>query len=149
MAGHEWTRDDGLVTTDPARVDLDFVHGFLTTSYWCAGIARETVGRSIEHAIPFMLYVGGRPAGFARVVSDRATVAYVGDVFVLPEFRGRKLSVWLMECVVAHPELQDLRRWILLTRDAHGLYAKFGFSALHAPDRWMERWDPEVYTRRA
>ena len=148
MPHHEWQRDDCLVTTDPARVDLDFVHGFLTASYWAAGITRETVHRSIEHAIPFTLFVSGAPAGFARVVSDRATVAYVGDVFVLPEFRGRKLSVWLMECVMAHSELQGLRRWILLTRDAHGLYAKFGFNSLHAPERWMERWDREVYGRR-
>src|SRR5213594_1481 len=92
----EWMRDDQLVTTDPARVDLDAVHGFLSQAYWCAGIPRETVRRSIENAIPFSAYVGDRFAGFARVVTDRATVAYLGDVFVLPEFRGRKLSVWLM-----------------------------------------------------
>jgi GNAT superfamily N-acetyltransferase len=144
----EWRRDDCLVTTDPGRVDLDFVHGFLSQAYWCEGVPRETVRRSIEHAIPFMLFSGGRPAGFARVVSDRATVAYLGDVFVLPEFRGRKLSVWMMECVVAHPELQGLRRWILLTRDAHRLYEKVGFTPIAKPDRWMERWDPEVYKRR-
>lgn len=144
----EWQREDCVITTDPARVGLDAVHGFLTTSYWCRDITRETVQRSIDHAIPFMLLVAGQPAGFARVVSDRATVAYVGDVFVLNEFRGRKLSVWMMECIVAHPELQGLRRWILLTRDAHGLYAKFGFESLAAPERWMERWDPDVYSRR-
>lgn len=143
----EWTRGDAVVTTDPARVDLDVVHGYLTTSYWCAGISRELVQRSIDNAIPFSMYVGGEPAGFARVVTDRATVAYVGDVFVLPRFRGRKLSVWTMECVVAHPDLQGLRRWILLTRDAHGLYAKFGFTPLKAPDRWMERHFPDPYGR--
>ena len=147
MAYPEWRRGDDLVTTDPARVDFDVVYGFLSRAYWCEGIPRETVRRSIEHAIPFMLFADGRAAGFARVVTDRATVAYIGDVFVLPEFRGRKLSVWLMECVVAHPDLQGLRRWILLTRDAHGLYAKFGFSSLAAPERWMERWDREVYRR--
>ncbi len=143
-----WTRDDCLVTTDPARVDVDAVHQYLSASYWAEGIPRETVQRSIDNAIPFMLYASGKPAGFSRVVSDRATVAYVGDVFVLPEFRGRKLSVWMMECIVAHPELQGLRRWILLTRDAHGLYAKFGFTTLAAPERWMERWTPEAYKRR-
>jgi GNAT superfamily N-acetyltransferase len=147
MPFHEWQRDDCLITTDPARVDLDVVHGFLTESYWCPGIPRETVKRSIENATPFSLFVAGRAAGFARVVTDRATVAYVGDVFVLPEARGRKLSVWMMECMVAHPDLQGLRRWILLTRDAHGLYARYGFTTLAAPDRWMERWDPEVYGR--
>ena len=144
----EWTRDDCLVTTDPARVDVDAVHGYLTASYWAEGIPRDTVQRSIHNAIPFMLYAGGKPAGFSRVVSDRATVAYIGDVFVLPEFRGRKLSVWMMECIVAHPELQGLRRWILLTRDAHGLYAKFGFTTLAAPERWMERWTRDPYARR-
>ena len=145
----EWTRDDCLVTTDPARVDVNAVHQYLTASYWAEGIPRETVQRSIDHAIPFMLYAEGKPAGFARVVSDRATVAYVGDVFVLPKFRGRKLSVWMMECIVVHPELQGLRRWILLTRDAHGLYAKFGFTTLVAPERWMERWTPEAYKPRS
>ena len=148
MPHHEWKRDDCLVTTDPARVDLDVVHGFLVQSYWCPDIPRETVKRSIDNAIPFSLFVGGRAAGFARVVTDRATVAYLGDVFVLPGFRGRGLSLWMTECVVAHPELQGLRRWILLTRDAHGLYAKVGFTPLAAPERWMERWDPEVYARR-
>ena len=83
----------------------------------------------------------------ARVISDGATIAYLGDVFVLPGFRGRGLSKWLMECVVAHPGLQGLRRWILLTRDAHGLYERSEFTPLHAPERWMERWDPDVYTR--
>jgi len=148
MPHHEWNREDCLLTTDPARVDLDVVHGFLAEAYWCKGIPRETVQRSIENAIPFSLFVGGRAAGFARVVTDRATVAYLGDVFVLPEFRGRSLSVWMTECVIAHPELQGLRRWILLTRDAHGLYAKCGFTSLAAPERWMERWEREVYTRR-
>jgi len=144
----EWRRDEFLVTTDPARVDLDVVHGFLASSYWAKGIPRETVRRSIEESIPFSLLSGDRLIGFARVVSDRATVAYLGDVFVLPEHRGRGLSVWLMECVVAHPDLQGLRRWILLTRDAHDLYKKTGWTSLASPDRWMERWDPEVYGRR-
>ena len=148
MSHHEWQREDCVVTTDPARVDMDVVHGFLTESYWCPGIPRETVQRSIDNAIPFSLFVGGRAAGFARVVTDRATVAYLGDVFVLPEFRGRGLSKWMMECVVAHPELQGLRRWILLTRDAHQLYTRYGFTSLAAPERWMERWEREVYSRR-
>ena len=143
----EWRRDDGLVSTDPERVDLDVVHGFLTRSYWCEGIPRETVRRSIEHSIPFSAFVADRPAGFARVITDRATFAYVGDVFVLPEYRRRKLSVWIMQCVVAHPELQGLRRSLLATRDAHGLYAKFGFTSLAAPERWMERRDREAYAR--
>ena len=147
MTTHEWRRDEYCITTDPARVDLDAVHAFLSRSYWADGITKDLVQRSIEQSIPFSLFVGDRLAAFARVVTDRATVAYLGDVFVVPEFRGRRLAVWLMECISAHPELQGLRRWILLTRDAHSLYEKSGFTSLRAPERWMERWDPEVYRR--
>ena len=143
----EWRRDDLLITTDPARVDIAVVHGFLAGSYWARGIPVEVVTRSIEHSIPFSLLAADHQVGFARVVTDRATVAYLGDVFVLPEFRGRGAGAWLMETVVAHPELKGFRRWILLTRDAHRLYEKIGFTPLHAPDRWMERWDPKVYER--
>ena len=146
----EWRHDDYLITTDSARVDLDVVHGFLAASYWAGGVPREVVARSIAHALPFSLWhepAGGPAAqvGFTRVISDRATFAYVGDVFVLDAHRGRGLSKWMMQVVTAHPELQGLRRWCLLTRDAHGLYAQCGFTPLAAPDRWMEKWDPEVY----
>lgn len=146
----EWRQGGYLVTTDPARVDVDVVHGFLTRSYWAAGIPRELVERSIEHALAFSLWhepAEGPAAqvGFARVVTDRATFAYVGDVFVIETHRGRGLSKWLIRAVVGHPELQGLRRWCLLTRDAHRLYEQVGFTPLAASDRWMERWDPEVY----
>jgi GNAT superfamily N-acetyltransferase len=144
---HEWQQGEFTISTDPARLDFAVVHGFLTDCYWAKGIPLEVVRRAAANSLNFGIYRGAEQIGYARVVSDRATVAYVGDVFVLPEFRGRKLSVWMMECVVAHPELQGLRRWMLLTRDAHGLYRKFGFTPLAAPDRWMERWDPHVYTR--
>ena len=143
----EWRRDEHLITTDPSHVDVAAVHAFLTESYWAKGIPLETVRRSIEHSIPFTLLERERLVGFARVISDRAAIAYLGDVFVLPECRGRGLGVWLMECVMAHPELQGLRRWILATRDAHGLYRKCGFTALGSPERWMEKWDRDVYTR--
>src|ERR1700683_3137902 len=120
-----------LVSTDRARLDLDVVHGFLTNCYWARGIPREVVARSIEHSLCFGIYEdGGAQVGFARVVSDFATVAYLGDVFVLESHRGRGLSKWLMECIVGHPLLQNLRRWILLTRDAHGLFLQFGFTPL-------------------
>ena len=109
------------------------------------GIPRDVMERSIRNALPFGIYEGARLAGFARVVTDYATVAYVGDVFVLEPWRGRGLSRWLMECVLAHPELQGFRRWILLTRDAHGLYARAGFTPLASPERWMERWTPDAY----
>lgn len=144
----EWTRDGFTVSTDPARVDLDVVHGFLTSCYWSEGISRATVARQIAHSLPFGVYEGSRQVGFTRVVSDFTAIAYVGDVFVLEAWRGRGLSRFLMECMVAHPELQGLRRWILLTRDAHGLYEKFGFTPIRNPDRWMQRWDPDAAVKR-
>ena len=115
--------------------------------YWAKGIPRETVVRSLESSLCFGVYCEGKQAGFARVISDFATYAYLGDVFVLEPYRGRGLAKWLMECIVAHPALQGLRRWTLATRDAHGLYAQFGFTPLELSDRWMERHDREVYAR--
>ena len=141
----EWSRDGFTISTDPARIDLDVVHGFLTTCYWAEGIPREVVARSIEHSLCFGLYHEGRQIGFARVISDRATFGYLGDVFVLEAFRGRGLARWLMEVIHAHPELQGFRRWVLLTRDAHALYAQAGYTALAAPGRYMERWAKDVY----
>ena len=146
---HEWQRDGFTVSTDPARLDLDAIHGFLRECYWAKGIPREVCERSIRGAIPFGVYEDAVQIGFARVVSDRATMAYVGDVFILEPWRGRGLSKWLMECITAHPELQGLRRWFLLTRDAHELYTQYGFTALRSPDRWMERWTPDVYEQSA
>ena len=141
----EWHRDGFNISTDYARLDLDAVYEFLSSSYWARGIPRDVMERSIAHAIPFGIYEGERQVGFARVVSDRATVGYIGDVYVLEPWRGRGLSQWLMECVLAHPELQGFRRWILLTRDAHGLYEKYGFTPLAAPDRWMEKHAKDPY----
>jgi GNAT superfamily N-acetyltransferase len=144
----EHRRGESLISTDPARLNLDVIHGFLTNCYWAKGIPREVVARSIEHSLCFGVYDGsGAQVGFARVVSDFATVAYLGDVFVLESHRGRGLSKWMMECVVQHPALQNLRRWILLTRDAHGLYAQFGFTPLKSPERYMELHRPEVYEK--
>ena len=142
---HEWTRDGFTISTDPARLDLDGLYGFLSASYWARGIPRDVFERSVRHALCFGIYAGSRQVGFARVVTDFATVAYVGDVFVLEPWRGRGLSRWLMEVITSHPELQGFRRWILLTRDAHGLYEKFGFTPLASPDRWMEKWVPDAY----
>jgi len=142
----ERRRGEFLITTNRARVDLNLVHGFLTNSYWAKGIPREVVARSIEHSLCFGIYeVVGAQVGFARVVGDFATVAYLGDVFVLESHRGRGLSKWLMQCIVEHPALQNLRRWILLTRDAHELYSKFGFTAVKAPERYMELHRANVY----
>ena len=133
-----WRRDRHSISTDPAALDLDVIHGFLTTSYWAAGITRERVERSIRGSIPFGVFEDGRQVGFARVISDCTTFAWIGDVFVLEEARGQGLAVWLMETIVAHPELQGLRRWFLATRDAHGLYRKVGFGELVTPERMME-----------
>ena len=140
MTHHTWTHSGGEfeITTDPARIDVAAVHRFLTASYWAQGIPEETVRKSIEHSLCFGIYRGPRQVGFARVITDYATFAYLADVFVLEGFRGRGLGVWLMECIMAHPELEGLRRWSLVTRDAHGLYRKFGFRELAAPERWME-----------
>jgi GNAT superfamily N-acetyltransferase len=142
-------RGEFLISTDRARIDVNAVHAFLTNCYWAAGIPRETVARSIDGSLSFGMYCGERQVGFARVITDRATYAYLGDVYVLEEFRGQDLAKWLMECIIKHPELQGLRRWSLLTRDAHGLYERFGFRALEKPERWMERHDGEVYKRKA
>jgi GNAT superfamily N-acetyltransferase len=136
-----------FVTTDPARVDRDLTYEFLSQSYWSKGIPRHVFERAIANSLCFSLYEGDDQVGFARVVTDRATFAYLADVFVLPSHRGRGLAKLLMEAVVAHSDLQGLRRWVLATRDAHGLYARYGFTPLQAPDRFMELWDPNVYQR--
>jgi len=144
FVNHEWMRDGYVISTDPARLDVDVIHRFLTESYWAAGVPRDVVKRSIEQSLPFGLYTENRQIGFARVITDRATFAYLADVFVLDEFRGEGLGKWLIEVVVSHPELAGLRRWMLATRDAHGLYRKSGFTELSQPERWMEKHQPKV-----
>ena len=143
-----WRRDDDYeISTDPARLDLELTHANLTESYWATGIPRDVVERSITGSIAFGVYDGeGRQVGFARVISDRATFAWIGDVFIVPGARGSGLGKWLMGCIRAHPELQGLRRWMLATRDAHGLYAQYGFTPVKT-DTFMEIRDPDVYRR--
>ncbi len=135
----EQRRADVLVSTDPSRLDLDVIHGFLARSYWAAGIPRETVARSLRHSLCFGAYAGERQVGFARIISDYATFAYVADVFVLESHRGREVGKHLMACVTSHPALQGLRMWALFTRDAHGLYRQFGFGPPPYPERLMQR----------
>ena len=135
------------ISCDPGDVDTQLVTEFLTTSYWAKGISREVVERSLQGSLCFSLRDSGAQVGFARVVTDRATFAFLADVFVLPDYRGRGLARWLIECVVRHPDLQGLRRWMLGTADAHGLYEKFGFVPLKRPEIFMERHDPEIYRR--
>ncbi len=144
----EWKRDSFTISTERGRLDRGTIHGFLRESYWARGIPREIVDRSIENALCFGLYDGEKQVGFARVITDRATFAYLGDVFVLDSHRGRGLSKWLMEVVLGHPELQNLRRWSLATRDAHGLYERFGFRSPAHPERLMEIVDFDVYQNR-
>jgi len=145
----ERTHQDYTLSDDPARLDLDAIHGFLSRSYWSPGIPRETVARAMANSLCFGVYLGDTQVGFARLVTDRATFAYLADVFVLEPHRGRGLSRALMELVFSHPEVQGLRRWLLATRDAHGLYRKFGFVDLANPAMFLTRHDPDVYTRGA
>jgi GNAT superfamily N-acetyltransferase len=143
-----WARGRFEISTDQARLDRAAIHLFLEGSYWAKGVPREVVNRSIEGALCFGVYDGAAQIGFARVITDRATFAYLADVYVLESHRGQALGKWLMEVIRAHPDLQGLRRWILATRDAHELYRRFGFTALADPARYMEIVDREVYTRR-
>jgi GNAT superfamily N-acetyltransferase len=134
------------IDTDKRRLDVDAIQEFLVNeSYWARQRTREQTETAIENSVCFGLYHRRRQIGFARVVSDMATFAYLGDVYVIGEFRGQGLSKWLMETIVAHSELQGLRRWVLATRDAHGLYEKYGFEPLVFPDRWMEKPAPNAY----
>ncbi|HET9496254.1 MAG TPA: GNAT family N-acetyltransferase [Chloroflexia bacterium] len=141
-------RQDGFVVSDdPALVDLDVVHGYLVRSYWSEGIPRYIVERAVANSMCFGVYEegSGRQVGFARVVTDRATFAWLADVFVLEEYRGRGLSKLLMATIMDHPDLQTLRRFTLATKDAHGLYAQFGFTPLDNPDRFMVRRNSAVH----
>ena len=141
----EYQRDDFTISTDRARLDIDSIYQFLTNCYWAQGVPKDVVSRSIQHSLCFGIYNEVGQVGFARVISDYATFAYIGDVFALERYRGCGLSKWLMRCIMDHPRLQGLRRWNLVTRDAHGLYSQFGFRPLASPDRWMELHDSEVY----
>ncbi len=140
----EFTRADNfLISTDKEHLDVDLIFAFLSRySYWAKGVPREIVERSIANSLTFGVYhIAGENAeqvGFARVITDYATMAYLADVFVVETYRGKGLSKWLIESIRSHPDLQGLRRWLLATKDAHGLYRQFGFRELAAPERWME-----------
>jgi GNAT superfamily N-acetyltransferase len=136
---------DYEISTERDRLDLDLIHDFLRTSYWAPGIPRSVVEKSIEHSLCFGAFSDGRQVGFARVVTDYATFAYVADVFVVPEHRGRGVSKLMLRAILDHPELQGLRRFLLGTLDAHGLYAQFGFEPLPDPERFMTIHRPDVY----
>jgi GNAT superfamily N-acetyltransferase len=143
----EQTNGEYRISTDRKQLDLTVIHAFLKTAYWCEGVSVGVIQRSIENSLCFGIYKGDSQVGFARVITDYATFAYIGDVFVLESHRGRGLSKWMMKMIVEHPELQGFRRWLLATRDAHGLYEQFGFNPLKSPDRFMERWNPNIYKK--
>ncbi|MBI3092397.1 MAG: GNAT family N-acetyltransferase [Candidatus Tectomicrobia bacterium] len=142
----EWRRDGYLISTDPALLDINVIHAFLTTSYWATGISHAKVAQSIAYTpIVFGLYEHdsaaarlGRQVGFARAITDKTTFAYLADVFVLAEHRGKGLGKWLVECFLTHPDLQWVRFWTLVTDDAHGLYERYGFQHTPHPEWWME-----------
>ena len=143
----EWPRPPYLVSDDPARLQLAVVHQALARSYWAAGIPRELVARSISNSLCLGLYrePDARQVGFARAITDRATFAYVSDVFVLEEERAQGLGRFLVECLQAHPELQGLRRWMLVTRDAQRLYGRLGWRVVARPEEVMEIVVPDPY----
>lgn len=145
-----WKRGRFVVSTDPALLDVDVVHRWLSeSSYWVPGIPRAVVGHAMEHSLNCGLYAddGTRQIGLARLITDYSTFVYVCDVFVLGEFRGQGLGIWLMECVAMHPDLQGMRRWMLGTKDAHALYEKTGFTSVAPPDRWMEKFERNIYRK--
>ncbi len=143
---HEWTREGYVISTDPARLTIGVIHQFLAEeSYWAKGIPLTVVERAVAHSLCFGLYANRNQIGFARVITDYATYGYLNDVFVLGDHRGQGLGRWLLECVVAHPDLAGLRRFGLTTRDGQALYARFGWTALRYPERHMERLPADYY----
>ncbi|HEX4468961.1 MAG TPA: GNAT family N-acetyltransferase [Gemmatimonadaceae bacterium] len=141
----EWVRGECVISTDRQRLDIDVVHGYLASSYWASGMPRAVLERGIENSLTFGIYHRDRQAGFARVITDLATYAYLSDVFVLEAYRGQGLSKWLVECILAHPDLQGLRRFALFTRDAEGLYERYGFGPARSTSIYLERWTPNAY----
>lgn len=134
-----------VITTDQRRFDLEAIHAFLSTAYWSRGVPMQIVQRALANSLAFGVFRGDEQVGLARVVTDSATFAYLADVYILEAHRGKGLAKTLLRTILAHPDLQGLRRFPLATRDAHGLYGQFGFAALANPSRMMERWDPDVY----
>ncbi len=141
------THGEYTVSDDRNRIDLDVVHGFLTTSYWATGIEKSRVQRAIDHSFPFGLYHSGRMIGFARVLSDLSALAYLMDVFVIEEYRGEGLGKWIVECVLEYPAFQPVRRWMLATHDAHSLYERYGFGPYEPASDLMMKYDPDKYIK--
>jgi GNAT superfamily N-acetyltransferase len=152
---YEYQKDEYIISTDKTKLQFDVIYSFLSTSYWSPNIPLETVKRAAEHSLTFGIFKYSLPigegwggvsqVGYARIISDFATFAYLADVFVLESERGKGISKWLMECITQLPDLQGLRRWMLATRDAHGLYAQFGFTPLDNPEIMMQIARPNIY----
>ena len=141
-------KDEFCISTDKTKLDVDSIHAFLSTkAYWCLNIPKDTVQKAIQNSRCFGVYQNEKQIGFARVISDFSTIAYLGDVYILEEYRGNGLAKWLIETVMSDPNLQGLRRWILLTADAHGLYRQFGWTNIAEPDKWMTVHDKNVYPK--
>lgn len=141
----EWRRDEYTISTDNERLDLPIIHDYISNqSYWGRGRTIQTVKRALDHSLNFGVFQNNKQIGFARVVTDFATFAWVADVFILEEHRRQGLAKWLMESILSHPELQGFRRWVLATKDAHDLYRLLGFQELRRPERWMERPDSQM-----
>ncbi len=141
-------QNEFYISTDKTKLDVDSIHEFLSTkAYWCLNIPKVTVQAAINNSLCFGVYHDKKQIGFARVISDFATVAYLGDVYILEEYRGKGLSKWLMETIMQHRDLQGLRRWILLTGDAHELYRQFGWTNIADPSKWMELHTKNVYSK--
>jgi GNAT superfamily N-acetyltransferase len=145
METYEAVLGDYLISTDKRLLDFDVIHGFLTTSYWSPGIPIETVRQAAAGSFVFGVYFEKRQVGYARLITDQVTFAYLADVFIVPAEQGKGLSKWLVESIVKVPSLQGLRRWMLATRDAHGLYAQYGFQPVANPDIFMEITRPNIY----
>jgi GNAT superfamily N-acetyltransferase len=143
----EWKREDFTITDRREDLDMEAVHSFLRESYWAQGIPRGLLEKAVANSICFGVYRSAQQIGFGRVVTDLATFAYLSDIFMVQAYRGRGLGQWLVSCMLGYPELQGLRRWLLATRDAHGLYGKKGFAALRKPEWFMEINDPDIYLR--
>ena len=140
-------REEFTISTDKEKLDIYCIHSFLSQTYWAENIPREVVVKSIQGSMCFGVYHQEKQVGFARMITDQATFAYLADVFILPSYRGKGLSKWLVETILSHPELQGLRRIMLATRDAHGLYKQYGFTPLSIPERWMNIHFLDVYKK--
>lgn len=139
------TKNEFIISTEKSKINIEYVHNFLSRSYWSSGIPVKTVKKAIKGSLCFGVYHSDKQIGFARMITDRATFAYLADVFIDENYRRKGLSKWLMQAIMAHPDLQGLRRIMLPTKDAHGLYKKYGFTPLTSEERWMQIHNPEVY----